>query len=182
MTVKWQVDPCTETYLDMAIQIKGMVHSFRKKYRIDEDEAYSAARLGFVLAYNTYDPEKVESFDKWVSTKVWSVLFASLRRQYRDSRRPLETTGDDPMSYLDSFPDDEPPGFNLQDFLHELTDDAKHVVVMVFNPPKKVQKTVKAFGEDNEINLRMAVKQFLTDAKWSANRIRKAFREVRNAL
>jgi DNA-directed RNA polymerase specialized sigma subunit len=178
----WQHEACVETYDGVEMLLYHTVNKFRRRYRLDYDDAKSAAMLGFVQAYDTFDPSIDPSFNKWVLTKVWSNLFDAFRRQIQDSKRPLETTGDNPIEYMESFPEPHKPEFRVADFIGELSDDAKFVVTMVFNPPKQVVKTVKKFGEDTDINLRMAVKHFLIDTGWAVNRIRRAFREVRNAL
>lgn len=171
-------DPFTDTYKDVERWLTTLVKRFRKKYRIDLDEARSLANLGFVIAYESYDLNE-GSFTNWVYQKVWGNLLSGIRKDISENRRRKKTTTE---FDLDSFRIPDPPDFRLDDLLTSLKKDAREVVTMALRPPKGVEKIVRHYKNDSEISYRMAIRQFLKDKGWTASRITETFNEVRRAL
>lgn len=152
---------------------RSMVRSFVSHYRIDPDDAWSEALMGFVKAMNTFDADRMQ-FTSWVGEKVKRALMSLLRRKVLEARRR------EPLSFDPVQPDR--PAFDAEYFLSTLSDDAKTLVLAVFRPPLDVRVTMAEMGQESTVNFRTALRMFLADTGWSAQRVDKTFNEVRSKL
>lgn len=139
----------------------------------DRGEVFSAAGLGFSQAFSTFDKDLGVEFRTW----VWWKVEKRLLDLYKQLRKRKDVTGLE----LDLVPKEEPT-FNLEEWLEELSDDAREVAMMVFQTPTEVRLVMKELGEENPANFRQAVRELLAELGWSANRIRRTFMEIRSKL
>lgn len=160
--------------LDRGMKVaQAMTRSFVAHYRIDPDDAWSEAMLGFVRAIRSFDADRM-AFTSWVGEKVKRALMSLLRRKVEEARRrgPL---AEEPAAK-------ETPRFDAEYFLSTLTDDAKTLVLAVFRPPMDVRVTMAEMGRESAVNFRTALRIFLADCGWEPHRVDAAFREVRSKL
>ena len=150
--------------------IEKKVQTFRRRYGLSRDEAWSAASLGFCQAVEKYDPREHASFPTWCMWKVEKRLMDLVR----DSARDRLTFGHD----LDQH---RAKHFDVQSLFWRLDADGLEAVMMVLDPPLSVRRRARKKG--NGIGaLRRAVKRKLRKNGWSRRRINRAFRRVRRAL
>ena len=169
----------TETFLEVQPLIHDFVNQFYTRYRIDKDRLVSAAYLGFMQAYDSYDP-KIAEFTTWVGTKVQNRLRDEVRRYVKEYKKYRTGHEED---YLESVPvPAPPPEFDEQAFLQKLTEDAKVVAALVLTKPIDVQLLLRQLGPESPANWRQAMREYLTEIDWSPERVRKSFLEVKGAL
>jgi DNA-directed RNA polymerase specialized sigma24 family protein len=173
MADAWAIDPCEETYLSVEKLIHHLVWKFCRRFQFDLDEAFSACNLAYMRAYESYDGST--KFSTWVAHKAWKYMQSALNRKRLQDRRKAITDID-----LDLLMGKPVPDFSLEDYIEGMSDEARAVVNLVMRPPKSVKKILKQFGEETDINLRMAVKEVLKRNNWSDEKIKCVFREVRN--
>lgn len=168
-----------ETYSE----VKGLIRAVTKRTvgacPADRDAVASAADLGFVRAYHSYDQRT--KFTTWVAYKVEKAVRTELGKQARRAARCAPT---DP-AVIDAATPATPrlAAFDPDDFFADFTADARRVAELVLWPPRAVTRTVKELGQgDSTANFRYAVRKFLTGLGWPAARITAAFVEVKEKL
>lgn len=171
------VSPVVETYHSVEAMIQGIVVGFMRRYPfLDNEDLWSEARLGFMQAYESYDPD-VAAF----TTHVWN----RVTRQLQDHLRTLAREAARPVIYgldLDLLTGPSGPAFDVNDWLDGLRDDCRQAASMVLHPNRKLTKMVKTMGGDTAANVRTAVRMSLKDAGWSGVRIKEAFRDIKRSL
>src|SRR5574343_1138297 len=81
-------DACEETYRDVQRLLFKIIHNFQAKHGGDWDDLMSVADEAFVVAYQTYRPERAQ-FTTWLQTKVYWALHSHLRDTIQHQDRPL---------------------------------------------------------------------------------------------
>ena len=178
------LDPGSEVYA----HFKALVQSICRKavfLGYDPQDAESAAGWGFVLAVNSYDPDKGQ-IDVWIRYKVTKEI-TSLKRQKAYKRLPLT---DDPELFDPPAPEDEDEEFDITPLLLGLSDDAASWVSLVLDPPESVQEKAAELGWPHgggykgsaSYAYRQAVFEWFRQAGWSDKRITTAYLEACRAL
>lgn len=168
------------TYAETHKWIYKLVLDMKGKYkRLDMDEAVREAYLGYCEAYKTYNA-KTGSFTNWVQVKVRSKLLDLIRNTAIELKKAKRLV----RNYeFDTLPSHSVPEFNLREWLSTLSDDARKVAeLVVFEPPIDIKLLLKQVGDKRKIAYRLAIKEFLREAKWSKLRIKRTFNEIRRAL
>lgn len=163
-----------EEFRKVEPMLKWASHNFIKKYGGDYDDMFSEAQWFFLKAANTYDPNKGTKFSTWVWNNVRSGFTDFLRKR---SRRPQVALVADPVS-----PHSEP--FPLWELLEGISDGAKEIVSLFYNPPSDVSFDVneRTKGKLEHEKWDVAITEFLKDTGWSAYEIVKSYDEIRKVL
>lgn len=113
-----------ETHKDCGDRVEKTVARFCKRYKTtDYDEALSAAGELFVVAYDTYDPDRGMKFTTWLYYKIWKGLLEEQRTRIgRENRRNVKHDGD-----VFEIRAASPSGFRFSDFAVSLSESARAV-------------------------------------------------------
>lgn len=175
-------DAIETSYQEMRRVVGNTVHKFIQKYGEGKDRAdiESDAWLGYCQAYLSYDPEKTKAFSTWVVIKAWHAMLTGYRTRTIRWMKWSKTAS------IHKFDDNLPCNkerFNLADFLQGLSQEAQDVVMLAVAPCLDIKHNMVARGKSNSApSLRIAIKQFLQEIGWTADKIAECFEEVREAL
>ncbi len=155
--------------------IRAQVYQFARHYNCmhEIEEMMSEASVGFVRAFQKYDPEKGTTLETWVFTKVRSALMEFIRVRARRMKRsgPLLPLDDsEALSYEQrSFAD-------VMDSI-EMSEDAKQLVTLILGalPAIRIETT--------KSNPLRSIREFMREQYgWSNIRAEITFDEIRDAL
>jgi DNA-directed RNA polymerase specialized sigma24 family protein len=167
----------TAAFEDVERMLHGIVHNAVKRYNLDHSITLSEAFYGFLQAFDTYSPDK-GAFTTWAWTKASRRILDLVRKRAEDLKKPPVTTDID----LDLIFKEHPQKFNLEDWLEDLTPDANYVAKLVFYIPSDIKASLVQLRSDSPANWRFAIREFLSDQEWSDERIKMAFREIKEKL
>lgn len=129
------------------------------------EELFSQSNLYFVLACESYDPDK-SKFNTWIYIQIWDRLLKELARTcaayqklYFPRPRPI-------ISYM------QPPNIDIID---ELSSDGLALLILLRNGELATILT------EHRSSLR-TVSKFLRECGWSRIEIRRAFKEIATLL
>lgn len=132
----------TETYNDVQEIIIKTVRAFHRKYGGDIDELTGEANLHFLAAYDSYDMNFGKSFDNWVRYVIWKRLLETVRQNAKRKKILGERV---PLHQVC-----EEEGFNLNEFMSDLSEDATTVVRILFysdsQTKTRLQSCLKGMG------------------------------------
>lgn len=177
MELALQKEAITSTYEDVEFLIKKTVHEFQKRYGGDFEELQSHAHLLFMDAWKKHNRERA-SFPTWCRYRVWYGLLDVLRTKMQKDNRHKQV----PLS-----PDATAPRPWLREFLADLSNDAKMIVMLVLDTPKDIELNMRRRRrlykeEKDRARTRRAVREFLRDIGWTKDQVRTAFTEIKEAL
>jgi RNA polymerase sigma factor (sigma-70 family) len=164
----------TETYQDVERLIWDVVHKFYAKHGPqygDRQELFSEACIGFMIAYRVYNPAK-GSFPTYVRMVANHTLLEHMRNETKRRVR-LDTT-----SELE--PVDTHPTFSVAEFLDEVSEDAKTIVMLILDTPNDLLHAMQ--HEQEEYGVKYLLRQYLSGMGWAAERITQCFAEIAHAL
>jgi hypothetical protein len=167
-----------DTYKDVDDLVGRFVWDFHLNTGIELEECRSEGLEGYVEAYHSYQPGRGE-FTTWVGVKVRSRLLDLARRLRREGRRLKGAVDAAEVAVAKAVPD-----FRLDEFVEELSEDARTVVSMVFDTPIDVKVVMYRLGGDQDTpqTYRGAIREVLRDLGWTRKRIKESFQEIRRAL
>jgi len=176
--------PANETYKDLERWVNKLIHQAAFRWpNVNTAELRSAAYLGYCVAYQTYEPDR-GAFSTWVGLKVKTAMLEYVRAQIAKAKKVealFSQLVPDPFAF--DTPEQPKSKFRVNEWLHQLSPDAKKVAKLVlFDPPIDIKLLLKQFGEDRKDAYRRAIKTFLTEINWSRDRIKKAFQEIKESL
>jgi hypothetical protein len=171
----------TETFVDVEAMLWGIVNKFIEKHGLifgTRDELFSDTAVAFVKAYDAYDPESDADFSTYLYYKAHYALVDRVKKAHRRKVKVLERT----INENDAEPIEKEPRW-IQ-FLANLSDDAKAVVMLVIDTPIGLTRIIERdFGSKlNRMGVRLTLKSYLSGAGWSDRRIRNTFREITDNL
>lgn len=177
MSAALTMEAVTETYLDVEKLIYDTIHRFIEQYGGDFDEFLSIARESYMLAFNSYDPERA-GFVTYVRCFIWG----RLQKTWRVERRRAQILNLNHEYDFSHHPERSENKFDVSEFVEKLSEDGKTVVNLVFDSPIDIALSIMERGGDTPNNVRLAIREFLKDVGWSAGRVSNTFREIRKAL
>jgi hypothetical protein len=139
------------------------------------DELVSAANLGFLKGYNSYDAGMGADFETW----VWIKALHEIQNEFRKLARLPETI--DPLDF--DVPK-EIAAFEFNEWKETLSEDGRVAVNLLFGDyPKSMKKLLKFYGGETPDNIRNALRVYLTDnLGWGKKRTAECFQEIRTKL
>jgi len=183
----------TETLQDVEKVIVSIARRFARTYGGELDLLVADALYYFIEAYEKYDGV-TGTFEGWCDYYITKRLLMDRRRQLRRNRIVY-------INSLDALLEAECQGqesregsvsqclavgeryFSLDEFRRELTEDAGLLVDSVFDTPRPVTKEVKRRGGWSPMNIRAALRRYVTEnVGWTRRRAQSAFKEVSEAL
>lgn len=162
----------TITFKQYKKALFSCVHNHIEKYGGDFNEVYADACVHFVECLDKWD-EKRSSIHTWIRYYVSQELHNSwvLDRKKKSYH----------SKYLGSLTGTS--GFDLREFLHDLSEDARTVVMLVVEPPADITLAIQtARGEGFPSEYRRAIPEYLREIGWVTSRIYSVFDEIRSAL
>ena len=163
----------TETYEDVERLIWDVVHTFHRKHGFQygtPQELFSEACMGFMVAYRIYNPAK-GSFSTYVRMVANHVLLEMMRNETKRRVRFHTSTEDEPTA--------NPPAFSVAEFLDEVSEDAKAIVMLVLDTPNDLLRAMQSEEKDS---VKYLLRQYLSGMGWAADRITECFTEIAHAL
>ena len=161
--------------------LKYLSHRFIKRFGGDFDEVLSEANLGFVQAFQTFNPDKGAKFSTWVHLKVWRKLQEIYRSQKRLQNLEFTTNTEElwqgaNLKRLDTQNwricwDKIPERIKPLD----LSEDANTIIRLVLQSPKEF------FGSGKKPK-KLLRRTLTTKFGWSPARIFQSFLEIQNAI
>lgn len=164
----------TDTFDEVRGLVYSRINAFAKRVRADRDLLVSAGFLGFMQAYDTYDPA-VGSFSTWVVYLVDRKLKDVIRDLVRKRPKTSDPEALDASNHSRRV-------WMRRLWLQDLSEDARTAALAVIEPPIDVEVILAGLGPPTPGNLRQAVREFLKEKGWPERRIRAAFFEVQQAL
>lgn len=173
ITIKASRNAVTETHKDVQNQIYKMAHKFHKQYGGAWDEVLSEANYYFLTAYASYKDGTAE-----FTTHCHWTMFYGFLSYYRNQRKRASRIEDAPIDVVEA-----KSRFDLKRLLTELSEDAQQVVTLIVDPPADVKyDAVAGKGLSNASSMKKAVRSFLQEIGWTADRMCNAFQEIQNAI
>lgn len=170
------IDPLEVTYQETQKLIQSVVHSLHREFGGDLEEMLSEANVFWMTAYNTFDP-KLACFSTWLTIQ--------LRRRFQSERRAkaIRHARLKQVDYpLQLVKDESMPSFDMEEFCAVLSDDAKSIIRLVFDPPPDIHWEMVVRGRNTPTGFRTILKEFLRLKGWTLIRILCAYQEIRKAL
>lgn len=157
------------------------VHKFTRMYGVEFDELIGDANELFVRGHQQYENGVTntgvvitQSYQTKIRQWVWFGLFDIMRsRLVHESREKLV-----PLEDYDAPATDR---FDANEFVDELSPDARLVADLVLNPPEAMLNVINGKGGTPR-NYRSTVRTHLKRLGWSNDRINDAFEEITECL
>ena len=164
-----------ETWKDTQNLVYRVVLKFQRRFGGDVDELVGEAKIHFMVAYKTFDPNRAK-----LSTHLWHNIYNGLRVHAR-SQRAIQRGGKHRRA--DGYDLGLVPSAAKQaHWSEELTPDAKHVAELVLDPPPDIRLMLSDRKRPGQQQWREVVADYLRDMGWCNRRVLKAFVELRRAL
>lgn len=172
--------PLTQTFDEVRNLIYSRVNIFYRKYKLNREDLISAAFLGFMQAYDTFDP-KIGEFSTWVCHKVDNRLKDELKAVIDRQNRKTYTGFE--QHYLELIPKKEIyQDFDPVEWLERLNEDARRVASVVLTKPIDIKLLLGQLGGETSHNWRQALREFLAEIEWDSDRIKATFASIKEAL
>lgn len=171
-----------ETYLSVEALINMICKGFTNS-KFPFHILKSEANLAFIHAYHSYTVEK-GAFTTWVYWKVECALKSFIREELIRKKRKFFYDGRN-ISVEDYEVEDYRKGHLSHDleFLPLLSEDARNVVMLVFESPARLSNLVKKQGKWTPFNLKIAIREHLiNNLGWGSQKIRETFNEIKEIL
>lgn len=168
----------TRIYHEMDAEeiLRGVARHFRRKFGGDEDDWYSEACLAFIKAVDQYKPGRSD-LGSWIRYMATTELLERFRIDNGRNNRLRRVAKD-----LNTVEIPIASGFDVEELLETLSDDARYVLKATMYQPIDVRLLLlerKTRGPDN---VRACVREFFRDLGWSTSKVKNAFDEIKEAL
>lgn len=163
------------TYEDVQAMITGAAAHYNHKCPVGFDYWLSEANWIFMEAYYSYDPGEGMEFSSWL-------YFLLYRRLTSVTRKHARIAAQANLSRIRE--DVESKKVRLQDFISNLSNDAKEVVSIIVDSPNDVKLALlsRPTREPLPIKMKQCLLEFLSDIGWANDRIFDTFTEITEAL
>lgn len=180
------------TYEDLQDMIYMLVHNYIEKYGGDFQTVLSTAHLYFLVAMNTWDPQK-GALTTHVYHKVRGGLLQVRRKDMRSHTRMVQSKGIKtmltvrPLSGFEKHVIEQVTTCStnvafLCDLLDELSDDARTLIHTLLDDDEQLQRRIHEKSAYPRA-IKRAVTEHLNDLlNWNAYRVDKSWREVQGAF
>lgn len=158
-----------EQYPQFRMLVFKQIHKVHKSIGGDLDEMLANAALLFHKAVTTYDNSRGTSLATWIAKVAWDDTFAERRIEMGRQKRYTRDAD------LDHQPDRH--HFDMNGFLDELSNDARELALLAFNPPKEVK--LKLDGTPKQTSLIGYARRAF---KWTDEHVRQLSDEITGAL
>jgi DNA-directed RNA polymerase specialized sigma24 family protein len=159
-----------ETYRDVEKLIYKMSWQAARRYGGDWEDYASAANGAFMDAFTSYDASQGTAFSTWLYWKIKGAVLHEIRKSTDQLHR--EDVDVNTVSCRCHFDFDE--------FVSELSYDARTVVTMIVESPLEVYNLLH--HKDIGSVLRGGLQHQLGSIGWSVARMSESFSEIRKAL
>lgn len=176
--------PVVETYDDVERLLRHVCVQFMRRNGghlgtagdgSEFDDAMSEARIAYMRAYQTWQPDGGSKFTTYLCQCVYRRLLD--RYKFDRRRRALWQGVADPDTL--GVPDRLP--FDRDSFERHLTEDAQVVLSLVLDAPDEIAQIAMNKGGQPQ-NWRSTIRDYLAAMGWAARRITRTFDEIKEAL
>jgi len=157
------------------------VHRFHRRYGGEFDELVSQANTAFVRGHTEFVSGKTnggspirQPYAAKIRLWVWYSLFDAMRARIAKNDA-TESIGERDFELM------QPEIFDFEEFTACLGDDATEVVRLLADMPRGIIAPAMRKGNTPR-NYRSALREYLTDRGWTAQRISEAFAEIKATL
>lgn len=166
-----------EAYEDLHSLKCSVIQKFQQKYGGMWDDWDSHADEIFMSAWTRYDTKKGK-FATWYAFLLYKEFMEKVRRQ---SMKGAKLKQVDYNLELYNKPKDS---WNCIEFLRDLSEDARMVVMLVLDTPNDIKLALAERSRIESLRDKMieSIQEFLTDYGWDPDRIYSSFDEVTQAL
>ncbi len=192
MTTKFATQACEETFFGVEPMLNVIVKQIYRQYGCDWEELQAEARLGFMLAYVSFDQSR-SVFTTWCWFHVWGRLMdyvskparrAAIAKSYSlyESSRydEIQVSWDEATELKFNRADVEDRlGTDVED---RLGADARVVLRLALSAPAEAIRETVDNGQMDRRAARAALRGYLRDMGWAACEITSAFTEIKFAL
>lgn len=154
-----------EAYARCHHLIKYSVRGFLKRHGGDPEETLARANLSFLEAYYDHHPER-GTFGKRVCFLAWCYMMDGYRADLNYQNRYPKSEAE--PRHLSS----RPPGFDLERFTSELSEDAQQALQVALDLP----------GKGRGRSWQQTLVEALSAQGWTGARIVESIQEIREAL
>lgn len=161
-----------QTYEDVRALIYDTIYKFMKQHGGDFDELLSRAHWQFVLAYNSYNPQKA-SFVTWVRTMVWFGMLETIRQKQHRQRlyEKIKLITEFKPTYY------EP----TLEKMAMLSDSGKELLQLILDTQNDFQLIIPQ-SKQEAYQARVLLRVYLRRIGWTGARIAETFGEIAKAL
>ena len=150
-----------------------LINKFMQTHGGDKEDLLSICHLAYVMACQTYDPNKTK-FSTWVYNYLWWKMLDYNRKE----ERRIKYFEEDALEHVEQkYCNNEP----LTELYTILTDDAKCVCDVLLDLSPELLQSFKDSGK-YVLKTRNAIKQLFLDLGWPMYRIKDAIRDLRIGL
>lgn len=168
----------TTTYEDVEHLIRHTVRRFMRRYPCagDFDDLVADANTIFMRAYRTYDEDNGK-FTNWLGFLIYKILLEGVRRKaMRGARMKMEYAE---MDLVGAMPKER---FDLDEYAHGLSEDAKTVMRLTIDAPMEVLLSITQRGRQSPVAVKASLREYLKDLGWASSRVTESFSEITKAL
>ena len=144
------------------------IHAVHKQIGGDIDEMIACAGYLFMKACRTHNAEKGRKIESWIRKVAWDDTFAARRIDIGRKKKYADTD-------LTTIPDRH--HFSLEDFLENLSDDARNLVYLAINPLDGIKTTNDGIPKRNSFY--STVKRVYN---WSDEQLQEVVKEIQECL
>lgn len=167
MELALRQDAINETFRDTERLVYHTIHRFIRTYGGEFEDLMELVGPTFMRAYDGYDRHK-SKFSARLSFLLWKEFLEQRRKSYRKKNQLVVYGELDPEAYQ------APTQFDRFTFLDSLSEDARLVVLTVFDTPWQFEPEPKT--------IRFILCEYLKGLSWNRQRITESFQEIRLAL
>lgn len=167
--------PIDETYEDVKRLIYKMCNDFIRRNGGDFEELLSAANEVYMDAYRTWAPGAAP-FTHYLCICIHRRLIGDWRKA---RRLPISSLTDDEGGQTPVA--DQHRDFRLAELTEGLSEAAKYIIQITFNPPEDLDGMIERKG-GKMLHYSSTIKEYLRGAGWSRAAIRDAWMEVQELV
>lgn len=143
------------------------------------EDLFGAACIGFMEAYNTFEPHRGHQFTGWVYWKVMSQLRDYVRKEIKHRQKLKDYAEHKENSSISSSSNPE----HAIDIIDQLSDNAKCIAKLVIDMPNDLARAMRADTKYcSGHHIKTGLRQYLLGIGWENHTISQSFNEIKEAL
>jgi hypothetical protein len=185
------MDPFTVTFEDCRPFIHHIVRTFAARYKmvaeVDELEGL-ALSIGFMKAWESYNPKKGTSFTTWLHIALTQLLIQEWRRYVYRNAVLRRSDYDVSQDFNPRFATKKEPTSTIIDRLPNLSPDARYILQLILDPQSPLhslialRRSAERRKQETPALVLSSVAEFLTDLDWSHSRIQLSLSQIKVSL
>jgi len=163
-------------WIDYGKMIMKIAHNMNEKYNKPFDELLSEGVLGVLTKLPKFDPDRGASMCTYIYRCAYFKMLDYCIKPQREIPTEVYTSDEDKNPFIQK---ETKPNW-LQSFLSELTEEAQHLIKIVFESPEELYHAIKP---TRPIRSKNALRDYMIDVHdWKSNDVDQVFKEVAQCL